>query len=350
MEVSTEETPSITVSFLVKKSSNSFISIKIMNKLSNNYVKLIKDLCVCPSCKSELLVKKDNIKCKKCQRKFSIIQGIPILIDSKISNSTHNKYKNFKIDKNALKKDKYANSNYINKYLAATNGFFYEKKKNKKIAIPNIDLKTSNSRDLLLDIGCGWGRWCFAASKKNYLPVGIETNLNLLLTAKRYSEENNIDAFFIYADALNLPFKKNKFNTIFSFSVFQHFPKKDFFSVLKSTKNILKKNGLFKFQIMNIVGLRCIYTNFILRKKQPKHFFPEYYFINDIISYCKKYYSKTSVTNCSFFTQARITDYNSFTTKHKIFMNFTYLINTLCKIFPFMKYFSDNVYINLSKK
>ena len=321
-----------------------------MNKLSNNYVKLIKDLCACPSCKSELLVKKDNIKCKKCKNKFSIIKGIPILIDPKINKSTHTSYKSFKIDKDLLKKGKYVNFNYINKVIAFTNGFFYQKNKNKKITIPNIDLKRANKRDLLLDIGCGWGRWCFSASKKNYLPVGVDTYLDLLLAAKRYSEENNIDAFFIYADALNLPFKKNKFNTIFSFSVFQHFPKKDFFSVLKNTKNILKKNGLFKFQIMNIMGLRCIYTNFILRKKHAKHFFPEYYFINEIISYCKKYYSKTSVTNCSFFTQARITDYDIFTTKYKIFMNFAYLINTLCKIIPFMKYFSDNVYISLNKK
>ena len=321
-----------------------------MNKLSNNYIKLIKDLCVCPSCKSELLVKKDNIKCKKCQKKFSIIKGIPILIDSKISNSTHDMYKNFKIDKALYKNGKYDVFKYINKIEASTNGFFYQKKKNKNVSIPNIDLKTANNRDLLLDIGCGWGRWCFSASKKNYLPVGVDTLLSYLLAAKRYSEENNINAYFIYADALNLPFKKNIFDTIFSFSVFQHFPKKDFFSMLKNTKKILKKNGLFKFQIMNITGIRCIYTNFILRKKQGKHFFPEYYFINDIISYCKKYYSKTSVTNCSFFTQARITDYNSFTTKHKIFMNFTYLVNTLCKILPFMKYFSDNLYVNLSKK
>ena len=84
-----------------------------MNKLSNNYVKLIKDLCACPSCKSELLVKKDNIKCKKCKNKFSIIKGIPILIDPKIHKSTHHKYKGFKINKDLFKKGKYDNFNYI---------------------------------------------------------------------------------------------------------------------------------------------------------------------------------------------------------------------------------------------
>ena len=102
-----------------------------MNKLSNNYIKLIKDLCVCPSCKSELLVKKDNIKCKKCQKKFSIIKGIPILIDSKISNSTHNMYKNFKIDKALYKNGKFDVFNYINKIESDFDSIKIENKQTK---------------------------------------------------------------------------------------------------------------------------------------------------------------------------------------------------------------------------
>ena len=321
-----------------------------MNRLTDKYIKIINKICSCPICNSKIVASKDKIVCTSCNAHFQVKYGVPILINPNIKESTHHSYKEFTIGKNYLAKNKYNVNKVIANYTASTNGNLYKDKEIKVIIIPNIDLQITTRKKILLDIGCGWGRWCFAAAKKKYTSIGIDTNLELLIAAKEYAEDNNIDAVFIYADALNLPFKRNIFDIIFSFSVLQHFPKKDFFSVLSKTNKFLKKKGLFRFQIMNFFGIMCLYRNFIYRKKAQKYFYPEYYSINEITNFSKKYYSKITSENCSFFTQARFTDFSIFTTKEKIIMCFVFLINAFAKILPFMKFFADNIYINLYKK
>ena len=170
-----------------------------------------------------------------------------------------------------------------------------------------------------------------------------------MIVAKKYCEENNIDAYFIYADILNLPFKDKKFDLVFSFSVLQHFPRDKFFKVVKEVRKLLNDGGLFKFQIMNVIGIRSLYNNLILRHKTKKYFFPEFYFPYKIIKYSKNYYSSASFVNCSFFTQANEVDYELFNVKYKFLFKISSFFNFIQKYIPFLKYFSDNLYINLKK-
>ncbi|HRO41281.1 MAG TPA: hypothetical protein PL009_00500 [Flavipsychrobacter sp.] len=52
--------------------------------------------------------------------------------------------------------------------VAATNGIHFIPSIGKldEYPIPEIPIENSYNQDLLLDIGCGWGRWLVASGKK----------------------------------------------------------------------------------------------------------------------------------------------------------------------------------------
>ena len=62
----------------------------------------------------------------------------------------------------------------------ATSGFMYShlvRKKLFRIPIPKLDLPNAKNKEILLDIGCNWGRWSIAAAKLGYRVIGIDPSL-----------------------------------------------------------------------------------------------------------------------------------------------------------------------------
>ena len=112
--------------------------------------------------------------------------------------------------------------------VAATNGILYSENRGnlKRLPIPDIRLPMGNGKHLL-DIGCSWGRWCIAATYKNYKCVGLDPSLGAVLAGKRIADKLGININFVVGDARYLPFNSSAFNQVFSYSVIQHFSKSD---------------------------------------------------------------------------------------------------------------------------
>lgn len=93
--------------------------------------------------------------------------------------------------------------------------------------------------DDVLDAGCGMGRWSkFVAKKsKRLFCVDISESIDI---AKEYLKlEKNI--LFVQADLVNLPFRDNLFDSIYSLGVLHHIPdtKKAFFELYR----VIKEEG-----------------------------------------------------------------------------------------------------------
>ena len=92
--------------------------------------------------------------------------------------------------------------------------------------------RTSRSRaangELLLDIGCNWGRWTIAAAQRGYRPIGIDPSFEAIVAARRIARQLGVDdARYVVADARKLPFADGTFDVVFSYGVLQHFSKSD---------------------------------------------------------------------------------------------------------------------------
>lgn len=148
----------------------------------------------------------------------------------------------------------------VSQLVSATNGIAYEHLvgKLKEYPIPTLRLPDGAGRSFL-DVGCNWGRWCFAAARLGYRPVGIDPSLGAVLAAKRVAGQLGVEARFVVADARHLPFRGATFDTAFSYSVIQHFSREDAAEAVGEIGRVLRPGGTSFVQMPTVVGLRCLY-------------------------------------------------------------------------------------------
>ena len=125
------------------------------------------------------------------------------------------------------------------------------------------------SRDRVLDLGCGNGRFQEFLKDKGVDYIGVDPSEKLIeIAKKKYPRQK-----FLSADALRLPFSDSYFDKVYSIAVLHHIPSDESRGqFLKETKRILKPGGLliltcwkfhklkelfliFKFAILKILRL-----------------------------------------------------------------------------------------------
>ncbi len=185
---------------------------------------------VCPKCQLPLSltvnektggeVKSGKLKCGHCRQSFPIINFIPRFV------KTDQYVNNFSFEWNqhrTTQLDSY-NHNHISRDT------FFD-----KTGFSNRDLKGK----LVLDVGCGMGRFMEIAADNGAAVIGID--LSLAVEAARENLTHRKNCHFIQADIFHLPFKSKTFDTIFSIGVLHHTPdtKKAFLML----PPLLKKSG-----------------------------------------------------------------------------------------------------------
>ncbi|MFW9827893.1 MAG: methyltransferase domain-containing protein [Candidatus Thorarchaeota archaeon] len=146
----------------------------------------------------------------------------------------------------------------IEKYNSTSD--FYDKRY-KAIQEEKYEIALKNYKDNknhLLDLGCGTGLLFeyFINSnlekeiiKNNY--IGVDISWNMLLKFKSKSSKSEYTEYspnLILADIEHLPFRKNIFYSIFSFTSFQNLP--DTKIGIKELLLVSKNNAYFKFSIL----------------------------------------------------------------------------------------------------
>jgi ubiquinone/menaquinone biosynthesis C-methylase UbiE len=121
-----------------------------------------------------------------------------------------------------------------------------------------------SSRERVLDIGCGNGRF-FELCKGKVSYFGIDSSEELIKVAKkRYPEAN-----FQVADALNIPFPAHYFDKVYSIAVLQHIPGQEFREqFLKEAKRVLRPGGFLLLTVWNLWrwnNIKLLIKNTILK-------------------------------------------------------------------------------------
>jgi SAM-dependent methyltransferase len=112
--------------------------------------------------------------------------------------------------------------------------------------------------------------------------VGIDPSLGAIKAAQRVARELGVNANFIVADARFLPFRDRTFDSIYSYSVIQHFSRDDAAKVAAEIGRALKLGGRATIQMPTRYGLRCLYHQARRRFREANGFEVRYWRLREL--------------------------------------------------------------------
>jgi SAM-dependent methyltransferase/uncharacterized protein YbaR (Trm112 family) len=224
------------------------------------------EMLVCPRDKHALRQEGAFLVCTQGHR-YAVIEGVPILLVSEAQQTHIEGTRALAIaesgDASSLPRFHVAGDEidpFVQRSISATHGSLYQHLvgKLKKYPVPHLRLPPGNEK-LFLEVGCSWGRWCLAAAKQGYRPVGIDPSLKAIRAANRVARQLGVEATYVVGDSRFLPFREGYFDQAFSYSVLQHLSKQDARDSLVEIRRVLRVGGDALVQMPNVFGMRCLY-------------------------------------------------------------------------------------------
>jgi SAM-dependent methyltransferase/uncharacterized protein YbaR (Trm112 family) len=167
---------------------------------------------------------------------------------------------------------------YVAELILGTHGNLYKHLSGglPRYPIPELPLPPGRG-ELLLDIGCNWGRWTIAAARAGYRPIGIDPSFEAIVAARRIARQLGVDADYVVADARVLPFADHAFDVVFSYGVLQHFSKGDVAVAVEEIGRVAKPDATTWVQMPNALGLLNVVRLAQRRFREGEHFEVRYW-------------------------------------------------------------------------
>lgn len=251
---------------------------------------------------------------------FRIVQGVPILLRSDVhstipvmDSSLQSDYTDpLMLDTVAISTDQRAAVRatprnrgvdpVVAMLVAATGGRAYRHLVGRLVSypIPEIDLPPGNGR-ALLDVGCSWGRWSIAAARKGYRVLGIDPSIGALLAAKRVASQLGVTIDVVCADARYLPFEDGTFDTVYSYSVLQHFAKDDACRAFQEIRRVMASAGECRIQLAHARGVMSLAHRLRRGLREARGFEVRYWSLREIESAFAELFPRCAITPHCFF-------------------------------------------------
>lgn len=217
--------------------------------------KAFYDMLCCPKCKGDLALRADGgaFSCPACSFVFPIVEGIPVLFPCNAAAEMDRLFGRYW---DAPEKAQLYDENVegggtifgVYNHESEIYGLTYYFDKNKL--------------DLLLDAGCGNGRF-LETLPSSTVSVGVDASLNLLKAARRRKRGH----FHVCCELENLPFKSNRFGTVISCRVIQHLVKQE--EAVRELCRIVRPQGDLILELYNTWNPKTIWKEMRMSKWQP---------------------------------------------------------------------------------
>jgi len=173
----------------------------------------------CPQCGCKLGESVAGLSCGNCSREFPHVNGVIRLVDSSL----------------------YAGSFGFQWKRYATTQLDSETSRESGLAFTRRTGFTPQefSGKLILDVGCGMGRFAEVASRAGGIVVGIDLSIAAEVAARNLAQRRNVTIF--QADVFALPFAPGSFDYIYSIGVLHHTPSCE--QAFKMLPPLLKPGG-----------------------------------------------------------------------------------------------------------
>jgi SAM-dependent methyltransferase/uncharacterized protein YbaR (Trm112 family) len=215
--------------------------------------------------------------------------------------------------------------------------------------IPHFRMKHGGGR-LLVDLGCNWGRWCIAAAREGFCPVGIDPQLGAVLAARRVAQQLGIKAHFICADARHLPLRAGVADAVFSYSVIQHLSREDVNAVIKSAGAVMKPGAELMVQMPNVMGARCFYQWARRGFNDGEGFNVRYWTLGQLRRAFGAIGTVDFSIDCFFGIGLQPADADLMPAKWRLLLSASESLRKLEGVWPGLALLADSVYVNTRKR
>jgi len=283
------------------------------------------------------------------------VEGIPILLLGEME-QTHEEGKRALEAAESPEADRQANSSslrpgqidpFVSEIIAATNGSLYRYLVGNltDYPIPNLRLPAGAGK-LFLEIGCNWGRWCVAAARMGYRPVGIDPSLKGIRAAKKVAQQLGIEAHYLVADGRRLPFPDVVFEQVFSYSTLQHLSKANTRATLLEVRRVLRPGGKCLIQMPNVFGIRCLYHQARRGFRETRDFEVRYWTPGELISSFALALGPSRIFVDGYFTlNPQVSDLRFLPAKYRAIVRASEALRKLSDVFSPLAYLADSLYI-----
>ncbi len=236
---------------------------------------------------------------------------------------------------------------FVQKNIGATCGIMYLPLIGKLSHYPIPELRLPRGHgEIFLEIGCNWGRWCISAERCGYHPVGIDPSLEAIQAARRVARQLNASAEYLVADGRYLPFANRCVDRVFSYSVLQHFGKKNARIALQDIARILKPSGFSLVQMPNKFGLVNLILQIMRFGKQAKRFDVRYWSLGELQKTFTECIGPTTVFVDGFFSlNSQRSDLELLPIGYKSVVILSDVLRKLTERLPWMRLFADSLYL-----
>ena len=213
--------------------------------------KKLLDILRCPACKVSLSlavksrdkeeIKEGSLSCS-CGKKYQISNFIPRFVE------TDDYLKSFSFEWRIHRKTQLDSANKKSSMDNIAESIFRSR----------LNFTLSELKDkLVLDAGCGMGRYAEVASNFGAIVVGIDASFAIDSAFENIGRRSNVH--LVQADIFNLPFAKETFNFIYSFGVLHHTP--DCEKAFKQLPPLLKKDSSISIFVYSQYNKAIVYTS-----------------------------------------------------------------------------------------
>lgn len=313
------------------------------------------DHLVCPRDKMALELLENNLTCAS-GHVYAVFDDIPVMLVDDVE-ETH-----AYISKTLEKVSKDRTSDESTGEAAATDGgidefvqgevpytsgnlYFSVQYKLKRYPIPEMRLPEGNNKRLL-DVGCNWGRWTVAAARKGYKSVGLDPSIDAVLAARRVANQMSVDVDLLVGDARFLPFADDSFETVFCYSVLQHFSKENARISLDEVARVLKKEGTSLIQMPNKYGIRQYQQHRRRGFTEGEGFEVRYWTPAELMDTFKRKFGPTTMTvDCYFGLGIQASDVDMMPLHYRLVVHSSEALRKISSIFKPLTKVADSVYL-----
>lgn len=310
----------------------------------------LRERLVCPRDTRPLVDEGESLVCAEGHR-YPCYDGIPVLIIDDIT-QTH------WIATYSLAEPEVGGSvevsdgidPYVREAVGATCGNFYGgdfPSRMTEYPIPAMPIAPIGDPDVLLDVGCNWGRWTTAAARAGFRAVGIDPALVAVRAARRVATQLHLDTEFVVGDARHLPFRDETFNTTYSYSVLQHFSEEDVMASAREMKRVLADDGRAFVQMATRFGVRNIMQQARRGFRAPKDFEVRYWRQTTLGREFTRAIGPSTLSADAFLSlNAQLTDLPQLTPRDRWLVRFSQAMKEATARVPPLIGLADSVYVH----